>query len=305
MSVRIYSFSLRRRWREWLSRFGSQMTVLLHRRRIVVRLLLLFGCFGAEFFLSFETGFFFEARAKFLVLDDFLPPVRFFDDRGERFDPVPGIEVMDTTYQFIVGGVDVSANNPLAAAFPGEVLELLLVFTNKADGSFHLRLDCLAQGKVFLAAPGSVLVIKAVDFEQTLISDISEHGQPLVVDSHGVKTIAVYHEVAAIGVFVNVFVDDLDLAEEERQTAFEKVIMVPPQVNDLGVALLDFFQDQANKSCVLVRPSAPTDKAPAVNDVAVEDKLLTVCVFEEIVYLVDLTIRCAQVHIREKDCLVG
>ena len=81
--------------------------------------------------------------------------------------------------------------------------------------------------------------------------------------------------------------------------------MIPAQVDNLCISLLQFFEDKANKAGVFFIPSAVTRETPAVDDISIQDELLTMRVLEEVVYLLDLTVLGPQVDIREEDGLVA
>jgi len=249
------------------------------------------------FLFGFQARLIFEALAEFLVVEHFKAPVLVFHDGCERLHPVAGIEVVDIAQRLIIGRVDVSADDAAALTLASQVFQLLLVFADEADGALDLGFDRLAQGEVFLAAPCSVAVINPVDSKQALVADISKHCQPLMVDGDCVKPVSVHDEVVAPGAFVDVFFEDFNLAEEERQATSEKVIVVAAQIDDLRVPLLDFFEHQTNKSRMRICPTSSAGEAPAIDDITIQDQLLAVGVLEEVVYLINFTIECAQMHI--------
>lgn len=51
-------------------------------------------------------------------------------------------------------------------------------------------------------------------------------------------------------------------------------------------------------------PAAVSGKAPPVDNITVEDQFLTVAMFEEVVYLVDLAVERSQMHVGEEDRFV-
>jgi len=184
---------------------------------------------------------FFDAFAKLFVVEHFKSPVLVFDDGGERLHPVAGIEVVDVAQYLIVGRVDVSADDAAALTLARQVFQLLLVFTDEADGALDLSFDRLAEGEVFLAAPFPVAVVTTVDSQQTLVADVSQHCQPLMVNSDCVKSVSVHDKVVAAGTFVDIFFQHFNLAEEERQATSKEVIVVAAQIDDFRATLLDFF----------------------------------------------------------------
>lgn len=134
-----------------------------------------------------------------------------------------------------------------------------------------------------------------------MITNITEHCEPLVVDGYRVETIAVHDEIVAVCAFVDVLVDDFEFTEEERQEAGEHIVVIATEIHDFSAALFEFFKDKADEAGVLLSPASFAREAPAVDDVAIENELFAMSVFEEVVHLVDFTIEGAQVHIREND----
>ena len=97
---------------------------------------------------------------------------------------------------------------------------------------------------------------------------------------------------------MNMAIGDFEFTECERKESIENVVVITTKVDDLDTFLVDFLQDEANETGVLVRPSiAAPAKRPTVNDVAIENDLGGVGVFEEVVDLVDLAIGRSQMHI--------
>ena len=73
--------------------------------------------------------------------------------------------------------------------------------------------------------------------------------------------------------------------------------MIAAKIDDFGIPLLDLLQDKANEARVFVSPASLACEAPPVDDVAVENKLFAVGVLEEMVYLLNLAVERAEVHV--------
>ena len=79
--------------------------------------------------------------------------------------------------------------------------------------------------------------------------------------------------------------------------------MVAAQIDDFGATFSEFLEDEAYEAGVLLGPAPLACEAPAIDDIAVEDELLTVSVLEEVVYFVDLAVERTKVHIGQDDRL--
>lgn len=102
---------------------------------------------------GFGGGFGFEALAEVFIADDLEAPVIVFDECRHGFDPVAGVQVVDIADHFVFRSVDMATDDTGALALTGEVLQLVFVFADKADGGLHLGFNGLAEGEVFFATP--------------------------------------------------------------------------------------------------------------------------------------------------------
>lgn len=134
-----------------------------------------------------------------------------------------------------------------------------------------------------------------------MVADIAEDGDQFGILGHGVEGIAMDDEVAAMGILVNVAVDDLQAAEAEGEEAIEDIVVVAAEVDDAGFALVNFFEDEAQEAGMGAFPSAAAAEGPSVDNIPVEEKGLAVDVFEEVIHLIDLAIGGTQMDIGEDD----
>ena len=65
--------------------------------------------------------------------------------------------------------------------------------------------------------------------------------------------------------------DEAEAVELHRDQAREEIVVVAPEVDDLGVAFLHEGEDAADEARVCAGPLAVAGEAPAVDDVAVQD----------------------------------
>ena len=68
-----------------------------------------------------------------LKVDEFEAAVVVLDDRGERLDPVAGVEIMDVADHLVGRRVDVAADDAAAAAVARERGELVLEFARRSS----------------------------------------------------------------------------------------------------------------------------------------------------------------------------
>lgn len=136
-----------------------------------------------------------------------------------------------------------------------------------------------------------------------MVADIPQNRDQFGILGHGVKSVPVDDEVATVGGLVEIAVNDFEAAEAQGEKAVEDVIVVAAEVNDLGFLFFNFFEDETDKARVPFVPTAAAIERPSINDVAIEDEVLAGGVFEEMVDLLDLTVRGAEVDVGEEDGL--
>ena len=107
--------------------------------------------------------------------------------------------------------------------------------------------------------------------------------EPDEVFRDGVEDIAVEHEVTAAGGLVNVVFDDAQVFKIEREKRREDIVVIPSEVNDLGVAFFQFFKDDADEAGVGFGPMTGARELPTVDDIAVENKFFATRVPEEMI----------------------
>ena len=100
---------------------------------------------------------------------------------------------------------------------------------------------------------------------------------------------------------MNVIFDDRKVFESEREKRAENIVVVSAEVDDLGIALLQFLEDDADEARVSLSPLTGAFELPSVDDVTVEDKFLAADVTEEVVYFLYFAISSAEVDIRKDD----
>ena len=105
---------------------------------------------------------------------------------------------MDVAIHLVRRGMDVAADDAFAVAGVREALQLLFVFADKADRTFHLGFDPFGKGERLKTAPLAVVVVKAVQPQQRVVSNGAKIGHPLVIGSYVVEAIAVNDEVASV-----------------------------------------------------------------------------------------------------------
>ena len=100
---------------------------------------------------------------------------------------------------------------------------------------------------------------------------------------------------------MDVVFDDGKVFECEREKRAEHIVVIAAEVNDLGVTLLKFLQDDADEAGVCLGPLPGAFELPAIDDVAVEDEFLAADMTEEVIYFIDLAFGSAEVDIRKDD----
>ena len=126
-----------------------------------------------------------------------------------------------------------------------------------------------------------------------------------MVHGDSVKAVAVHDEVVTFFAGMDVFVDDLQIAEKKRQEFGQNVVVITAQVDDFGASLFDLLENETDETGMLVSPASAAGETPAVDDVTIEHEFFAVGVLEEVVYLINFAIEGSQVDIRQENCLVG
>jgi hypothetical protein len=98
---------------------------------------------------------------------------------------------------------------------------------------------------------------------------------------------------------VNVLFHDPEVLKIERKKRREDVIVVPSKVDHLRVSLLQLLQDNANEAGVCLGPVTRPCQLPAIDDVTIQDQTLTANVAEKMIHLLNLTVRRAEMHVRQ------
>jgi len=223
------------------------------------------------------------------------------DNGGERFDPVAAIKVMDFAEHFVGGGVDVSAHDAEAIPGFGESGNMFFKVGDVVYGGFDASFDGFAKRPVLEPAPGPPDIVGAIEFKECAVAPVSEMGEPDEIFRHGVKDIAMQHEITAARTFVDVFFYEGEVFEIKWEKLGEDVVVVAAYVDDLGVFFLQFFEYNADEACVGFGPAASALELPAVDNIAVEDKFLAADVAEEMVYLSGFTFGRAEVDVGENN----
>ena len=219
------------------------------------------------------------------------------------FHPVSGVQVVGVFDHLVGGGVDVAADDAVAAFPLRQLLQLLLVAAHKADHVFDLHLHPAAEGEALLVAPAQPGVVGAVQAQQQLVAHGAHLGQPDVVGRHVVKAVSMHHEVAAMRGFVDVLVHQGEARELEGEELFQDVVVVAAQVDHFRSFLFHFLEHGAHKVRVLLRPAAGALECPHVDDVAVEHELLALAVADEMRRLHCLGVGHAEVDIGHEQSL--
>lgn len=224
-----------------------------------------------------------------------------FDQRGVRLDPVATVEVVNRTEHFIVCSVDMTADEPVTTGFGRELLHTAFEARDVVHDRLGLGLDRLAQRKIFLAAPGPILVVQPVDPHQRLVADIAQDGDDFTVLGDRIKDVAVQYQVAPFDPEMDVFIGNLKPPEDQWKEAVEYVVVVTAEVDHLDLLLLDFLQDQSDEAGMLGGPSAFAVQRPSVDDVPIEDQLVAMGVLEEMINFVDLAVGRSQMNVGQDD----
>ena len=198
-------------------------------------------------------------------------------------------------------GVDVPTHDADAISLLRDLSDVFLKIRNMIHGFFDASFDRLAERPVFFTTPSAVGVVEAVDFEQGSIAPVAEMGEEYEIFSHRIEDIPMQNEVTAGGAFVNVIFDDRKVFESEREKRAYNIVVVSAEVDDLGIALLQFLEDDADEARVSLSQLTGAFELPSVDDVTVEDKFLAADVTEEVVYFLYFAISSAEVDIRKDD----
>ena len=224
-----------------------------------------------------------------------------FQNASETFHPVSGIQIVDLSDFFVCRRMDMSADHP--GTFPGfrKVPQLLLEIVHETDGGFDPRFDFLAEGEILFASPGAVVVVEPIDAEQHFIADRSDPRQCPEVGRDAVKAVPVDHQIIAAVRRQGVFLQELKPAKTDREKAGQHIIMVAPQVDDLGSFLLHLFQHRADKLGVGIEPRSSPAQGPAVDDVSIEDQALAPQGFQKGRRFAGFGVACPEVDVGQDD----
>ena len=124
-----------------------------------------------------------------------------------------------------------------------------------------------------------------------------------MVGGDAVKAVAMDDEITFIlGGRVDVFLFEADGTKGQRQKAFEDIVVIPAQVNHLGVFILHFFQDRADHPAVNGLPFGAALQSPSVDDVAIKHKFFATDVFQKADDFFGLTFGSAEMDVRQENC---
>ena len=73
------------------------------------------------------------------------------------------------------------------------------------------------------------------------------------------------HQITPARVLMDMLLDDGEILERERKKLGEDVVVVAPQINDLGAALLHLLEDAADETRVGVVPAAAAHKLSLIH----------------------------------------
>ena len=179
----------------------------------------------------------------------------------------------------------------------GQLGDVLLELRHMADRGLHAGLDRLAQRPIFFAAPCPPGVIGAVEFQEHVVTPVTEVREKSEILGDRVEHVAMQDKIAAAQTFVDMILDDLKVLKVERQERGEHVVVVAADIHHLGIALFEHLEDDADESRVSLGPVAGPPQLPAVDDIAVENELLTADVAEKMVHLARLAVGRAEMHV--------
>jgi hypothetical protein len=113
------------------------------------------------------------------------------------------------------------------------------------------------------------------------------------------------HDVIALAAaLVNMMLFDAEIAQGKGHDLVQKIIVVPSQIDDLGVILCEPLHDKLEEAGVFAFPASGFLELPAVNDVAVEDKGIAGMGFKELHHFFHPRILDTQMQVRKYNGLV-
>ena len=139
----------------------------------------------------------------------------------------------------------------------------------------------------------------AVQPEQQGVAYVTQFGEPFHLCGHLVEHISVGHEIMLSVTFQHEVFHDVQIGELQGSQIVEKIIMVPPYINDFRSMLLHHFHDDFEEMRVLLFPFADSGllQMPSVDDVSVHDQAVTVHPSQEVADLVYFRMGCPQMNV--------
>ena len=211
------------------------------------------------------------------------------DDCGAAFDPVAAVAVEHAVGHSHLGMVDVAADDAVEAT-PLRILgERGLEPVDGLHRLLDLPLQPLAKRPVRVAQQPAHRVEPAVDDQRGAVGAVAEDGQELGVAQHAVELVAVDdQQLQPGGRHVDRLAADLDAGDLEgvrvlrwRQPGAEHFVVVARNVGDRRPAL-GHAQDRAEHAVMVGVPIPGLAEAPAIDDVADQEKVLAVHPAQEI-----------------------
>ena len=196
--------------------------------------------------------------------------------------------------------MDVSADDSVAMFAAGQIGEHALETGYEGYRFLDLVLDGLGHRKIRFPPPGSHPVVEIVEFQKSRIAYVSEFGQPFHFRGDAVENVAMRDEEPVSFGLEDIVSQETDVGQIDRNKIVKEIVMVASQVNHFCVVVLHHFHDDFHESRIIGIPSLGSRLPlylPAVDDIAVQDKTVTIHRTQEISDFLDLGVCGPEVYV--------
>ena len=227
--------------------------------------------------------------------------VEMFDQGRTTLDPVAVVRIDDVADRPHFGVVDMSTDHAIEAPASCHLGHRLFEIGDVADRILNPVLEIGRQRPISHSHSAAEPVEPVVELEREVVGPVTEMGQPLGVDHHGVELIAVDHQkLAPIGGDVDHFVRDSHLAEIKFEiVAHEFIVIAWNECDRRSFARL--AQQFLNDVIVGLRPIPRPPQPPTIDHVTDEIEVLGLGIAQEIEKIFRLAAPCAQMDVGNPD----
>ena len=195
--------------------------------------------------------------------------------------------------------MDVSADDPIAAAGASVAGDALFKATDEAGGLFDPALDGGRQGPVLEAQPAPGHVEDHVDRQQGVVGDVTQVREPPGLADRGVELIAMHDQHALpVGGGVDELISQVEPAVPSQVVA-EELVVIARGVKDLGSFVNQFAYPLEEGRVGFVPVPAPP-QLPPVDDVAHEVEVFRLRLVKKIEEGRRLGVAAAQVGVADE-----